>query len=246
MKAIRISNSIKNKNSHDWVQSRDIGDIVVKSNLPNRFHVTENVVGSYHSRTDLHENDGWRPYIILVDGVHYNIDPSVLPQKLNTSVIVGYPIGEPLATRTHYAYKIIDMTPEENDERNDANETRSARDIVNLYFDQGREIAIDFRLRLYRRTQRDNSDAGYLTKAQVGKMDRWFSATLIALLVGNFREARRLAKAECIDRWDGVFDDGDGNEVAGNATLGEAQAMQFLANKLFDDISLFFDGNYDM
>lgn len=241
MNAIRISTTIKNKNTQNWVQSREVGDIVRKATLPNRFHVTENVIGGYANRTDLHEADGWRPYLNLVDGVDY--DSAI--QKLNTNLIVGYPIGEPLATRTHYAYKIVDLTQEQIDNQIEENANLTARQKVEQYVEDGKELVTDFRLRLYRRTQLDNTDSGYLSKVQVGKMDRWFNDIYTVLLVGNFREARRLIKALNIDKWDGVFDDGDGNTDVGNGDF-ETSGMTWLANKLFNDINLYFNNQYDM
>lgn len=241
MNAITISNKILDQNTQNWIQNKTVGDIVRRSDLPNKFYVTENVIGGYASRTDLHDADGWRPYLNLVDGVDYDS----ATQKLNTNLIAGYPIGEPLAARTHYAFKIVDLTQEQINQQVEGNSQETARQKIERYFDDGRELTIDFRLRLFRRNQRENTDDGFLTKTQVGKMDRWFDDVLKCLLLGNFREARRLVKPIVINKWVGVFDDGDGNVIAGNGDL-ETSGMRWLANKLYEDINDYFDNEYDL
>ena len=233
MVAIKVKQEIKDKNPHlSWVQATEVNKIVKRANYPNRFWVNERVIGVYADRVDLHKLDGWRPYLNLVDGVDY--DSST--QRLNTNLIVGYPIGENLANTTHYAYKIVDLTEAQIENNNN----ESAREQVSRYLEDGSLIVEEFRLRAFRRIK--NKD---LLRTDIGKMDRWFQDIYNSLLVGNFREARRLVNNEIISRWEGVFDDGEGNTIEGDGSLNKP-AMRFIANKFHEDINEYFDTQYEM
>lgn len=233
MNAIRISNQIKARNTQNWVQNREVGDIVLKGVYPNRFYVTENVIGGYSQRTDLHSADGWRPYISLVDGTDYDS----ATQKLNTNLIVGYPIGNPIATRTHYAYKIVDLTPEEITQQTEDNEVNEAREKLDNYRFKGGEFIEQVRTKMWRRHHKLQSTAtNYLTKVQIGKLDRWFQEIYNTLLVGNFRESRRLINNLIEDR----------DDVTGDSTLLETSGMLDTAQWFQTKIQDYFNNDYDL
>lgn len=93
MVAIKITQEIKDKNP-SLFGSRNIDDIV-QTAIPNRFWLTENVVGGYKHRTDLHTADGWKEVVTPV----YDSET----QRRGVLIEDG----------EVFTYTIIDLTPEE-------------------------------------------------------------------------------------------------------------------------------------
>lgn len=58
MVGIKVTQEILDKNNVSY----PLGSIQILNTYPKRFYVTENVVGGYQFRTDLHEVDGWKPF----------------------------------------------------------------------------------------------------------------------------------------------------------------------------------------
>lgn len=182
MVAIRITNAIKNKNPHlAWIQNGN--GVVRRANYPNRFFRSENVIGGYRERTDLHEADGWRLFKTLVDGVDYDS----ATQRLNTNNIVGYPLGENLANTTHYAYKIVDLTQQEIEDRIAEQEDLEDEQQEQQNEDNGLQLIRRTRKRLRRKVKRNAEDSSKgLTPNQANRLRRWFSQIFYHLRNGDW------------------------------------------------------------
>mgnify|MGYP000271221875 CR=1 FL=1 len=92
MKGIKITQQIKEQNAYSWAQNLNA---IVKRTIPKRFFVTENVVGGYQHRTDLHAADGWKDII--------NPSYNGTTQKLGVLIEDG----------NTFTYTVIDKTEQE-------------------------------------------------------------------------------------------------------------------------------------
>lgn len=218
---IKITQEIKDKNQHNWVQDSTLGDIIIKrvENLPNRFHVTKNIAYGYknNNKADLREADGWKTYVI----------PSfdVTNQELGTLI----------ETETTFTHEIINLTQEQIDGLVEVTNSNISREAVSSYIENGFKEIEKVKAKLYRRaTDFKNGNFG-LTKPQVGKLERWFAPTYSCLVVGDFRNAKREIQIVLDDRG-----------VEGNSTLLETAGMEDTAIWFKDRIVDFFDNEYDL
>lgn len=220
-KAIKITQDIKDKNAKynlNFVKNNDV-DSIVKTGFPRKFYVTEPVSGGYQTRTDLHESDGWKDIIIP----SYNSQT----QKLGTTVI---------EVDDTFTYEVIDLSQEEIDALQEQNEENQAREKIDNYRFRGGEIIEKTRTKMWRRVHLYPNGTNGLTKQQVAKLERWFLPTYSNMLVGNFREAKNKME-KLIELRD---------DVTGDSSLLEAAGMLDTAIWLRDEVTDYFNDNYDL
>ena len=215
--AIKITEAIKQNNVQLWVQNSKVGDIIVRQNYPNRFYVSEHVVGGYKGRTDLHAADGWKPFEIP----QFN----AVTQKL----------GDKIETQNAFTFEVLDLTAQEVSALQENSEQNEAREKLDRYRFKGGELIERVRSKMWRRVHKFQDGNNGLTRAQVGKLDRWFQEVYNCLLVGNYREARRLIRKIAADRG-----------AAGDSTLLETPGMLDTAEWFKSKIEDYFDNNYDL
>lgn len=98
IKAIKITQEVKDKNPNSAsIQSSEL-DIIIRMSVPNMFFGTENVLGGYPLREDLHELDGFKEIV----SPSYNISTHKLGTELIDSV-----------DNTSFTYSVISKSQEE-------------------------------------------------------------------------------------------------------------------------------------
>lgn len=180
MIAIRISNKIKKQNPVKWVQNAEIGDIIVKTEVPNRFFVTENIVGGYKGRADLHSVDGWRPFILT---------PFDATAQKQTRNIVK--VEDVDGNITHYTFKIKDLSQQEQNEELENKEESEAGEKMAEHIDKGRALFEKCYRKIWRRRNKDSDALNKLTQAEERELMRLFSGVFQWLNLGNFHQAKR-------------------------------------------------------
>ena len=93
MKAIKVTQDLKDKNK--LFEKRAIG--FIHSGIPKVFYNTENIVGGYDSRTDLHEIDGWKDI--------------VSPETFNPET--HKQTSELIENGETFTYRVVSKSPEE-------------------------------------------------------------------------------------------------------------------------------------
>lgn len=217
MIGIKITQEIKDKNQQPFIQKAALDSIIRRGQHPNKFHVTENIVGGYQNRTDLHLTDGWKEVV--------NPTYDAANQKLGGLIEDG----------DTFTYEVIDLTPEEIADLLEANDEETARQIVDGYREDGVKLIEKTRTKMWRRVVLYPNGNNGLTKQQVGKMDRWLSDVYKSLLIGSFRQARNDINNMITDRG-----------ASGNQTLLEAAGMLDTAEWLQAKIQDYFTNNYDL
>lgn len=223
-KAIRISNKIKTQNTHlNWVVSAEIGDIIIKSDYPNKFNVTEHVSGGYKSREDLHFNDGWRPFI--------RTDYDNTTQKEKRNNIVKQPDGASLEDTTHYTYKIVDLSQEQIDSLVLNNEETAASFKLDEHVENGEELFRSCYRKIWRRRHKDSDATNKLTQNEERTLMEWFAPVFNFLKLGNFH----LAKKE-------INKVRNTNSVELNLVAGMNNTAIWLEDQILD----YFNNQYDL
>ena len=102
VQGIFITQEIKDKNVKygvRWLSNADVGATIIRG-LPQKFHVTEPVSGGYETRTDLHEEDGWKQVV----------QPEIGDNQKRGSIYFD-------EVNDVFTYNVIDLTDEEIEQR---------------------------------------------------------------------------------------------------------------------------------
>lgn len=220
MIAIKVTAKIKRQNLHDWIQKVDQGTIVLRNDYPNRFYVEENIIGGYKQRTDLHELDGWRPFI--------RTSFNELIQKETRNIVK---VEDAEGNITHYTYKIKDLTQEQIDALAEEKEENEAREKMDIHIFKGRDLFEKCYRKIWRRRHKDSDANNKLTQSEERKLMQWFSPVFQWLNLGNFHQAKKEISKAIAD-----------NQTELDAVQGMINTATWLENEILD----YFNNNYDL
>ena len=156
MIGITVTQIVKDQNE----LAEAVGSIKTYSDYPNKFWVTERVVGGYLNRVDLHEVDGFRPVIqpsyntetqsrgaIYFDTpndyfTYYVIDKTdaqIQAEKVSASE----------QRKTEIIQADIVMVAEENAQASDDTDSLNNQDLFPLWSGDGNEYALDYKVQAF-------------------------------------------------------------------------------------------------
>lgn len=164
MKGIQITEEIKDKNPVLWVQAAALNQIILRGDYPNRFYMTENVIGGYRERVDLHSLDGWKDFVLTP------FDSAIERQGSNIIEVDG-----------NYTYEIISLTAQEQDNLIAQQEQEQDEQEEQEHEEAGEALIKRCRRRLRRRVKKGN-----ISENQSNKLRRWFSQIFYHLKLGDW------------------------------------------------------------